>query len=233
MSLSSELLREYIIKMAQEVELSLVRSTEPSFTLDDIFQIEHSVNHYHKLIDDTGFKLLALKAPTATELRLTLSIFKMNAELERIGDQAVSIKRYYDKIENLHPKLLSLKGLVEKMLHQVLDAFVHANTKKAAKTIDGDKEINELYRDLMKEFLQSMKDGQMNFEEGFSSIWIAKNLERIGDQCTNIAEGIIFLVSANDVRHDPAVKSRRDGDPSQFDQFLKQLDENNPQGNLT
>ena len=101
--------------------------------------------------------------------------------------------------------------------------FVHANTKNANAVIPADQEVNALYRQLMEECLTSMKEGTLSFEEGFCSMWVAKNLERIGDQSTNIAEDVVFMEKGDDIRHRMESKKRQ-GESSRFDLFLSQID---------
>ncbi len=224
MELSPAFLREQAIKMAGLAEAIVKASMDPEVSFDDLYNLEEKVNLYHKNIDDSCFKFIALKNPTARDLRMAIAIMKINSELERIGDQGISIKRYHQKIKKPIQKLSQLQTVVSRMLRKVLDAFVHANTGTATDVIQADQEANALHRELIEECLISMKEGTLSFEEGFCSIWIAKNFERVGDQCTNIAEDIIFIEKGDDIRHSTEFKTEKQEDSSHFDKFLAQID---------
>tara|TARA_R110000868_G_scaffold204946_3_gene453159 strand:+ start:25183 stop:25836 length:654 start_codon:yes stop_codon:yes gene_type:complete len=209
MSLSSEELREEIIKMGALVEKILTLSFDRKSSLDEIFQIENEVNQYHKTIDDNVFKYIALKTPIARDLRMALSVMKINAELERMADQAVSITHWSQKVKGQYPIINTMIREVLQMVKAGIDAFVEADVRKATDVIQRDQNINDLNREVIKVFLGRMQTAEITFEEGFSIIRVAKNLERIGDLTTNIAEDIIFLVSGDDIRHGKGEKIAR------------------------
>ncbi len=201
MSLSSEELRTEIIKMSALVEKILALALDRRVALDEIFAIENEVNQYHKSIDDDVFKYIALKTPIARDLRMALSVMKINAELERMADQAVSITHWGVKVKGQYPLINTMTTEVLQMVKSAIDAFVEADVRKATDVIQRDQNINDLNREVIKVFLGRMQTGEITFEEGFSVIRVAKNLERIGDLTTNIAEDVIFLVSGDDIRH--------------------------------
>lgn len=201
MNMGSEELRQEIIKMSALVEKILGLACDRRTPMDDIFAIEDEVNQYHKSIDDDVFKYIALKTPIARDLRMALSVMKINAELERMADQAVSITHWRGKVKGQYPLIQNMTNDVLQMVRASLDAFVHADVRKATDVIQRDQHINDLNREVIKVFLGRMQTGEITFEEGFAVIRVAKNLERIGDLTTNIAEDVIFLVSGDDIRH--------------------------------
>lgn len=201
MSMGSEELRQEIIKMSALVEKILVLAFDRRTPMDEIFSIEDEVNQYHKSIDDNVFKYIALKTPIARDLRMALSVMKINAELERMADQAVSITHWRAKVKGQYPLIQNMTNDVLQMVRSSLDAFVQADVRKATDVIKRDQHVNDLNREVIKVFLGRMQTGEITFEEGFAVIRVAKNLERIGDLTTNIAEDIIFLVSGDDIRH--------------------------------
>ena len=209
MSLSSEELREEIIKMGALVEKILTLALDRRSSLDEIFQIENEVNQYHKTIDDDVFKYIALKTPIARDVRMALSVMKINAELERMADQAVSITHWSQKVKGQYPIISTMTREVLQMVKAGIDAFVEADVRKATDVIQRDQNINDLNREVIKVFLGRMQTAEITFEEGFSVIRVAKNLERIGDLTTNIAEDVIFLVSGDDIRHGKGEKIAR------------------------
>jgi phosphate transport system protein len=209
MNLSSDNLRDLIINMGAVVEKAIALSTDGQTTLEEIFVHENEINRFHKEIDDSCFKYIALKTPHAKDLRTAIAAMKMNSELERIGDQAVNIKRYAQNIGELHSLIKGMTFEVTTMVRRALDAFVDHNLNLATDVIHHDQKVNEINQNVIAAYIAKMKNGEVSFEEGFSVIRIAKNLERMGDHATNIAEDIIFLESGNDIRHNPAIKFGR------------------------
>ncbi|EQC50934.1 phosphate signaling complex protein PhoU [Bacteriovorax sp. DB6_IX] len=201
MDLTVSYLREEVTKMAALVEQILSQSINQAFSKDDIYALEKQINDYHKSIDDNIFKYIALKAPAASDLRTALAIMKMNSELERIGDQAVNIKRYFSKVTLEHPLLTQLQDEVIIMIKKSFDSFANRDMTIATDVIKTDKEVNNIHREIIREYFRKMKEENFSFDEGFSILRIAKILERIGDHATNICEDIIFLETGNDIRH--------------------------------
>ena len=207
MDITSKDLREHVLKMASLVEASLAGALNSEKTLQDIFELEKKINEFHMLIDDACFKYIALKSPTAKDLRTAIAVMKINADLERMGDQSIKIKRHYTSIGR---EILQLKNLaleVNLMVKNALDSFVRSNTKMATDVIHHDQEINAMNRDIVKSHITQIKNNEISFDEGYGIIKISKNLERIGDHAKNIAEDVIFLESGSDIRHNPEFKN--------------------------
>lgn len=191
------------IKMASSVELILQKCLAPDASIDEVQKIEDEVNQFHTSLDDTVFKYIALRHPAARDLREALAIMKINTDLERISDQSINIKRYWDQVEKNYTEVFSMKDEVTYMVKSAMDSFVQSDTELAKKVITHDKKVNQLNKDLAKSFLQKMKTEAMAFDEGYAVVRVVKNLERIGDLATNISEDVIFLESGADIRHQP------------------------------
>ena len=207
MDICTKDLRDHALKMASLVEASLSGSLNLDKSMEDIFALEKKINEFHMLIDDACFKYIALKSPTAKDLRTAIAVMKINADLERMGDQAVKIKRHQMIINR---EVLQLKNLaleVNLMVKNALDSFVRCNTKLATDVIHHDQEINAMNRDIVRLHINQIKNNEISFDEGYSIIKISKNLERIGDHAKNIAEDVIFLESGSDIRHNPEYKT--------------------------
>ena len=201
MSNDVEILRKNILEMATLVEKVIVDSMIKEKKLKDIFLIEDEINNFHKTIDDSVFKYIALQSPAARNLRNALAIMKMNSELERMGDQAVNIKRYFKKLKLNHTQLDNLLEEVMQMVRKSFNAFTTRDLTLAMDVIKSDEEVNSLHRDIIKDYMGQIRDDSISFDEGFCVIRVAKNLERIGDHATNVCEDIIFLESGADIRH--------------------------------
>jgi phosphate transport system protein len=207
MDISTKDLRDHVLQMASLVEASLSGSLNLDKTIEDIFELEKKINEFHMLIDDACFKYIALKSPNAKDLRTAIAIMKINADLERMGDQSVKIKRHQQIIGRDVLQIKNMALEVNLMVKNALDSFVRNNIKLATDTIRHDQEINALNRDIVRNHINLIKNNEISFDEGYSIIKISKNLERIGDHAKNIAEDVIFLESGSDIRHNPEYKT--------------------------
>jgi phosphate transport system protein len=167
---------------------------------------DEPINALHVEIDNRCFKLLALHQPMATDLRAIVAAVKINTDLERVGDLAVNIaeaaKRYAT-----HPpvkKLIDIPqmgDIAQGMLHDALDAFVRRDTALAQQVLNEDDRLDSLKTQIFRELLEYMLKDLATVEPALDLILVSRHLERIGDHATNIAEDVIFMVSALDVRH--------------------------------
>jgi len=167
---------------------------------------DEPINALHVEIDNRCFKLLALHQPMATDLRAIVSAVKINTDLERVGDLAVNIaeaaKRYAT-----HPPVKRLidipqmGAIAQEMLHDALDAFVRRDTVLAQAVLNEDDRLDGLKTQIFRELLEYMLKDPATVEPALDLILVSRHLERIGDHATNIAEDVIFMVSALDVRH--------------------------------
>ena len=167
---------------------------------------DEPINALHIEIDDRCFKLLALHQPMAADLRAIVAPVKINTDLERVGDLAVNIaeaaKRYLQ-----HPPVKPLidiprmGDIAQRMLRDALDAFVRRDTQLAEAVLAADDTLDALKTQIFRELLTFMLSEPSTIEPSLDLILISRHLERIGDHATNIAEDVIFMVSARDVRH--------------------------------
>lgn len=201
MELTVDTIRKDITEMASVVEKILQVAVDDNSQIEDLYALENEINEFHKLVDDHVFKFIALKSPTAIDLRTALAIMKINSELERIGDEAVNLKRYLMRITNKEQHCSIIQAEVFEMIRKSLIAFTSNNIQMATDVIKADQEVNALHRDLVKKFYQLLKEGKAEVDEGFAVIRVSKIFERCGDHATNICEDIIFLESGKDVRH--------------------------------
>jgi phosphate transport system protein len=167
---------------------------------------DESINRLHLEIDDRAFKLLALFQPVAVDLRSIVSAVKINTDLERIGDLAVNIAEAADRYLS-HPPVKPLVDLPRmaqlavSMLHQALEAFVTEKIGLAQSVLAEDDILDNLKNQVFRDLLQIMIREPHTVEPGLDLILISRHLERVGDHATNIAEDVIFIVEARDVRH--------------------------------
>ena len=173
---------------------------------------DQEVNDLQIEIDDRCLKLLALQQPMASDLRLITAAMKINADLERIGDQAVNIAENAAQLL-AHPPLkpwLDLPRMAEiaqQMTRDALGAFVRRDPALARSVLERDDEVDQLKDQNFRVLLTYMMADPGTIERALALILVARNLERIADHATNIAEDVIFLVEAKDVRHHHEEKS--------------------------
>jgi phosphate transport system protein len=156
-------------------------------------------------IDDRCFTQLALRQPMASDLRFLVGAIKINSDLERIGDQAVSIalrSRSLITQPQLKPliDIPRMAGVVQWMVRKSLDAFVQRDPELARRVIDEDDEVDNLRDQVFRELLTYMMGDAATIPRAIDLILISRNLERIADHSTNIAEDVIYIVRGEDVR---------------------------------
>jgi phosphate transport system protein len=174
--------------------------------IDRVIAGDAPINQLHIEIDNRCFTLLALHQPMAVDLRAIVSAVKINTDLERVGDLAVNIaeaaRRYLR-----HPPVKQLidiprmATIAQTMLHDALDAFVRRDVPRARAVLHEDDALDALKTQVFRELLTYMLQDPSTIEPALDLILISRHLERIGDHATNVAEDVIFMVSARDVRH--------------------------------
>jgi phosphate transport system protein len=174
--------------------------------IDRVLISDERINALHIEIDSRCFTLLALHQPMAADLRTIVAAVKINTDLERVGDLAVNIaeaaRRY-----TTHPpvkKLIDIPrmaGIAQEMLRDALDAFVRRDVALAQDVLNEDDRLDDLKTQIFRELLTYMLQDPSTIEPALDLILVSRHLERIGDHATNIAEDVIFIVSAKDVRH--------------------------------
>jgi phosphate transport system protein len=184
--------------------LALMERNAPA--AEAIIAGDAEVNDLQIEVDDRCLKLLALQQPMASDLRLITAAMKINADLERIGDQAVNIAENSLKLMTAAPlkpiiDLPRMAEIAEGMTRDSLDAFVRKDPALARSVLGRDDEVDQLKDHIFRVLLTYMMADPGTIERALSLILVSRNLERIADHATNIAEDVIFVVEAKDVRH--------------------------------
>ncbi len=192
-------------RMIQSAVKGLVERDEAA--LSSIGALEDQVNALHIEIDDRCLTLIALHQPAAADLRFIMAAIKINSDLERIGDQAVNISENTERLlqhPQLETKLLDLPRMAELakgMVKESLDAFVRKDVPMARAVIAKDDAEDAMKSEAFRRLQQIMQADSSTVERALSLILIARNLERIADHATNIAEDVVFMVLGKDIRH--------------------------------
>lgn len=204
-------LKDLILNMGGHVEQAIEKVIEAFNTknlskLEDVWPIEKKINTLHVEIDNACLEVLARLSPVAADLRLILAIIKINNDLERIGDQAVNISYnaehfLTERNLDLQLDLPKMAKLVQAMVRDSLDAFTRGDVNLAQEVLVRDDEVDAIKNGTFKFLVGHMQQNPSQIESSLDLILIARNLERMGDHATNIAEDVIFACTGEDVRH--------------------------------
>jgi phosphate transport system protein len=174
--------------------------------VDRVLSGDVPINQLHIEIDSRCFKLLALHQPMAVDLRAIVSAVKINTDLERVGDLAINIAEAVRRYMR-HPPVKELidipqmADIAQSMLRDALDSYVRRDIPLAQSVLNQDDELDALKTQVFRELLTYMLSDPTTIEPALDLLLISRHLERIGDHATNVAEDVIFMVSARDVRH--------------------------------
>jgi len=209
-----EELKERLLWMGSLAERSVHQGVHAVLEADEklalaVLDEENAINELQIEVDDRVVQLLALQQLMAADLRFVLAIARINNDLERIGDQAVNIAQSAQRILR-HPRvkpyvdLPRMGELAEKMMRDSLDSLVRRDVELARSVLSRDDQVDQLRDQLFRELLTYMMGDSAVVFPAFELILVAKNLERVADHATNIAEDVIYMVAGSDVRHSAA-----------------------------
>lgn len=206
-------LKQQLITMAGQVEKSIENAMEALLEwnpakINVVFEIEKKVNQAHKSVDEGCIRMLATQQPMAVDLRLVVAILKISTDLERMGDQAVNIAHNAGRYLQATPMkpLVDIPKMAEEvrvMVRESLDSFVRESVPAARNVLQRDDRVDAFKNKVFRDVLDHLKTNAADVEQGLDLILIARNLERIGDHATNIAEDVIFAITGEDIRHTP------------------------------
>jgi len=212
-------LSDIIARMGGLAEKQIVNAVESVVKRDSelaarTIMADNRIDELEQEVDAYVVRLLALRQPMAADLREVIAALKISSNLERVGDYAKNIAKRATALAQ-SPSVKSahviprMSKLVEGMIHEVLDAFVEHDADKAVNVWNADAEVDEMFTGLFRELLTYMMEDARNITSCTHLLFIAKNIERIGDHATNIAEYVYFLVHGT-----PLTEERPKGDTS-------------------
>ncbi|MEW2916249.1 phosphate signaling complex protein PhoU [Ruegeria sp. ANG10] len=201
-----EAIQAHIMKMGGLVEAAIMNSARSLETRDEelaqqVRQGDKAIDALEELINEETARLIALRAPTASDLRLVLSVLKVSANLERIGDYSKNIAKRTTvlasggDINGTASALRRMAREVERMLRDALDAYIQRDAELASEVIDRDEEVDQMYNGLFRELLTFMAEDPRNISSCMHLHFIAKNIERMGDHVTAIAEQVVYFIT--------------------------------------
>ena len=203
-----EAIQAMIVRMAGLVETSLLQAAEALETRDE--ELADTVREGDKIIDDLELqinteaaRMIALRAPAASDLRTALSVIKIAASLERCGDYTKNLAKRSNVLAQLSPvggstgSIRRIAKAVQLQLAGAIDAYIKRDYDMAAEVRNRDKDIDQMYNALFREFLTHMMEDPRNITACMHLHFIAKNIERLGDHATGIAEQVIYLITGH------------------------------------
>jgi len=204
-------LKHRILAMAgmaeQAIDLAVQAYSQRDLGLwQRVLSNEAAINRAEREVDEFAIDLLAMQQPMAIDLRFILAVIKINADLERVGDQAVNIvQRVMDMIElapvELPVDIPAMAGRVRAMIRDALRSFIEGNPELAKHVLEADDEIDRMNKEAFTALSACMQTKPECAVQALDVLSIARNLERVADHATNIAEDVIFWIRGADVRH--------------------------------
>lgn len=217
-------LKQQILRMGGKAEAMIQNSVQAlvqrNFTIaDNIPELEDEVNRLQLEIDDQCFKSLALRQPMAHDLRFIIAAMKISSDLERIGDQAVNIfenTKILLEFPEVKPliDIPKMAEIAKGMVRDALDALVEGDAAKAREIVLRDDMVDALKNQVFRELLTYMISDPRTIQAGLQLILVARHLERVADHATNIAEDVVYMVEAKDIRHHAQEENHGDTETS-------------------
>jgi phosphate transport system protein len=213
-------LKNQLLVMAGLAEQAIQRAVEAYRArdlsiCDLVSHSEIAINRLERDIDQAALDLLAMEQPMASDLRFILSVIKINADLERVGDVAKNISERVRGIEqmavvDLPVDIPRMADLASEMVRKSLQSFIEADAEVARAVLTMDKAVDAMNRAAYKALTKLMAEQSHLAPQALNALMIARALERVADHATNIAEDVIFWVQGTDVRHEKKMKTTPD-----------------------
>ncbi|MGJ8619944.1 MAG: phosphate signaling complex protein PhoU [Methylophilaceae bacterium] len=208
-----ENLRSRVLEMGGLVEAQINQTTKAytqnnSAAVLDVLENDRQVNKFEKTIDDDCIHIIAKRQPTASDLRLVMSISKMVTDLERSGDEikkmAKSIRRIQERDVAVLKATTDVKHLADaasSQLRSALDTFARLDTDEARMVIEADLSLDTEFKAIVRQLITFMMEDPRSISTALDVITISRCIERVGDHAKNIAEQVIYIVEGRDIRH--------------------------------
>ena len=203
-----EAIQARIMKMGGLVEAAIMEAARALETRDEelaakVVKEDAAIDGLEELINEDAARVIAIRAPAAVDLRVVLSVMKISGHLERIGDYAknmakrTSVLAQSPAVADSAAALRRMAREVELMLKDALDSYIQRDHELARDVIDRDRDVDQMYNALFREFLTYMMEDPRNITSCMHLHFIAKNVERMGDHVTAMAEQVVYLVTGN------------------------------------
>jgi phosphate transport system protein len=218
-------LRQKLLRMGGLAEQAVDRACQAYLDRDlnrcqMVLEGETQINISERQIDELAFDLLAMQQPMAVDLRFILAVTKINADLERVGDQAVNIaERVMDMVSlpavELPVDIARMSAAVSAMVRRSLESFIEAKAELAQAVLEMDNVVDRMRDEAFITLVKTMNERPETTRQALDALLVARNLERVADHATNIAEDVIFWVRGADVRHNVSQEGNGQEQPAQ------------------
>ena len=207
-----ETLRSNVLAMGGLVESQVAKAIEAMVSGNSelglrVAHDDYQVNRFEVSIDEECSRIIATRAPTASDLRLIMATIKTITDLERIGDEAEKIGFLASRLANMdrpsgsYRELKTLGDHVRRMVNAAMDAFARMDVDAAIETVREDDYVDEEYDKIQRQCITFMMEDPRTIKRFMNVTWAARSLERIGDHAKNICEYVIYMVQGRDIRH--------------------------------
>ena len=204
-------LKQKLLHMGALAEQAVDKAVEGYRTRDlklcnEVFEIEKQINASERRVDELALDLIAMQQPMAVDLRFVTACMKINADLERVGDQAVNIAERGIQVialpeVDLPIDVLRLSATAAGMVRRALDAFIDGRADVAEAVLKMDDIMDKMDEDVYVAMIERMHQEPAVIQQALDALLVSRNLERVADHATNIAEDVIFWVQGADIRH--------------------------------
>lgn len=213
-----ERLKSRLVEMAGRAEEAVRLAVESLLERDaekarHVIENDSAINDLEMEIDDLVVHLLALQQPMARDLRFIMSCMRMANDLERVGDHAVNIAeevQYLVKLPRITavPEIGEMVRIASGMLNDALDSFIKSDSALARDVVTRDDRVDELHQNVFRILLTHMMENPRNIGPGMDLLLVSRNVERIADLATNVAEDVVYLVEGRMIKHHAERRSR-------------------------
>ena len=191
----------------QQIELAVEAFSTGNLEMAErVIEQHNRVNVLERAIDHECTEILALRQPTAFDLRLLITVLKIIHEIERIGHKAERVAEIVIQLAGVeskfpHYELEHMADLVKGMLHDTLDAFARINIEKVSAIFEREDNVDREYDNILRQLITRMMEEPRNITRTLDVLWTVRALERIGDHACYICEHLIFMIKGEEVRH--------------------------------
>ncbi len=204
-------LKQRLMEVSAEAEEAVGKAVQALLTRDrskaqDVIRGDKVINTLESSIEEQAFQLIALHQPMAKDLRLIFAAIRIVGDLERVGDHAVNIAQSADRLlEYPHivpePEIVEMARLAREMLADALHAFVRSDAALAREVCRRDDAVDALNDSVFRILLTHMMEDQRVIGSGMELLLVSRNLERVADLATNVAEDVVFLAEGKTIKH--------------------------------
>ncbi len=204
-------LKQRLLAMSGEAEDAIGHATDALLERDlaeaeAVIKGDHAIDLLESGVEEQAFQLIALHQPMAKDLRLIFSAIKIANTLERVGDHAVNVAQCVERLHEYphivpEPEIVEMARLARQMLSDALDAFVRADGPLARAVCQRDDAVDALNRSVFRILLTHMMEDPHLIGAGMELLLVSRNLERVADLATNVAEDVVFFVEGKDIKH--------------------------------